>query len=539
MFTVYADGILIYDPRVPDLALLRAEVNLEAGTSNSFVFKIPKEHKYYGLIKLMSSNIKVFDDNRIVFNGRPYAPTVDLFENDTVECEGVLAYLNDTYQKPFEYFGDVEKLFRETIEFHNSQVPEEKQFKIGSITVENSTEEGNITRSSEEYMSTWQLLKEKFFESGLGGYLVARTEADGLYIDYLSDFDYIGGQKVEQCINLIDAEKAVVSEELATVIVPLGAKLPAEEGEIEQYLTIASVNEGVEYLESQEGIDIYGKITKIVHHDDITDAGNLKRAGQQDLAQALGVTTSVSVKAADLSKAGFEVSPFILGTYVKTKIENLGIDENMLVTKLSIDLLNPSKNALVLGKTKRSLTADNLKTSQTISSVKNQLIQNVRDSQRTLAIDLRRETETILENTSERILTTVAENYYNQAQSDELFQSMSTQIEQTAQSIEFSFNQFITEQTTVNGETQDTFEEWRRYIRFIDGNIVLGIEDNPLILQLQNDRINFLEDGNVIAYWMNKKFYAVDGEFLNSLKLGKFAFFPRTSGNLSFLKVED
>lgn len=538
MYQIIADNLLIYDGGIPELALSSAKLKLEVNTSGSLSFTLPKSHKYYGQIDLMKSRIKVYDANRLVFDGRAYSPTVDLYQNDTIECEGILAFLNDTYQEPFEYFGDVLTLFSNVIDFHNSQVPEDKQFKIGEVSVTNKTEEGNITRSSDAYISTMELMKTRFFGSELGGYLVARTEADGNYIDYVEDFDYLGGQEVTQSINLIDAEKTITSDELATIIVPLGARAEAESGDRGDFLTIASVNDGKIEVESEEGISLYGRITKIVQHDDITDASNLKRAGEKDLAAALGVTTSVKLHAADLAKANFAVSPFILGTYVDTKIKNLDIDEKMLITKLSIDLLNPSSNDLTLGSTKRSLTGMSLKTAQTISTIRNDLVQNIKDSRQAILVDLRRETEVILENNSEQILTTVAENYYNQAQMDELYSSLSTQIEQTAEAITFTFNEFKTDQTIVNGENQDIFEEWRKYIRFVDGNIVIGIEDNPLILQLQNDRINFLEDGNVIAYWMNKKFYAVDGEFLNSLKLGKFAFFPRTSGNLSFFKVE-
>lgn len=68
---------------------------------------------------------------------------------------------------------------------------------------------------------------------------------------------------------------------------------------------------------------------------------------------------------------------------------------------------------------------------------------------------------------------------------------------------------------------------------------MLGEEGNPLTLRIENDRINFMENGASSAYWQNRKFYAVDGEFINSLKLGKFAFIPRSTGNLSFTKVVD
>ena len=54
-----------------------------------------------------------------------------------------------------------------------------------------------------------------------------------------------------------------------------------------------------------------------------------------------------------------------------------------------------------------------------------------------------------------------------------------------------------------------------------------SVEGNELTLRIQNDKIVFLENGGEIAYWQNRKFYAVDGEFINSLRLGKFAFLPR------------
>ena len=76
-----------------------------------------------------------------------------------------------------------------------------------------------------------------------------------------------------------------------------------------------------------------------------------------------------------------------------------------------------------------------------------------------------------------------------------------------------------------------------KYIRFENGNIVLGTSESKLTLKIQNDKIAFYENGVEIAYWENRKFFAVDGEFINALQLGKFAFIPRSNGNLSFKKV--
>lgn len=90
------------------------------------------------------------------FRGRAYAPTIDLFCNDWVECEGELAFFNDSVQPPFNYeVEDVKTLFTKIIENHNASVSEDKKFLVGDVTVTNNNTEGNIVRSSIEYLSTW------------------------------------------------------------------------------------------------------------------------------------------------------------------------------------------------------------------------------------------------------------------------------------------------------------------------------------------------------------------------------------------------
>ena len=77
-----------------------------------------------------------------------------------------------------------------------------------------------------------------------------------------------------------------------------------------------------------------------------------------------------------------------------------------------------------------------------------------------------------------------------------------------------------------------------RYIRFVDGDIILGEVNNSLMLKISNDKFSFLQNGIEVAYMTDNKLYITDGEFLNSLQLGNFAFYPRSSGNLSFKKIK-
>lgn len=81
------------------------------------------------------------------------------------------------------------------------------------------------------------------------------------------------------------------------------------------------------------------------------------------------------------------------------------------------------------------------------------------------------------------------------------------------------------------------FQNISKYIRFEDGNIILGEVGNQLTLHIENDIIHFVDNNNTVAYFSNNKLYVTDGEFINTLRLGNFAFSPRENGNLSFSKI--
>ena len=131
----------------------------------------------------------------------------------------------------------------------------------------------------------------------------------------------------------------------------------------------------------------------------------------------------------------------------------------------------------------------------------------------------------------------VAENFYTKDDTDQKVSSISTEFNQTKEEFNFQFNQFHQDVEAVSNNTAAQFENISKYIRFVDGNIILGEDGNELTLQIQNDRISFLENNVEVAYLSNNKLYVTDGEYINSLKLGKFAFMPRSNGNLSFKKV--
>ena len=142
-----------------------------------------------------------------------------------------------------------------------------------------------------------------------------------------------------------------------------------------------------------------------------------------------------------------------------------------------------------------------------------------------------------LQVTEENIKSTVAETYSLKDDTEALISAVSTEIEQTKNSFDITFNQFSQDIEAVAAGTDAEFEEIKKYIRFVDGKILLGEVGNELELQIANDRISFLQDGAEVAYFSNRKLYVTDTQILHSLQLGSFAFMPRANGNLSFKKI--
>lgn len=135
------------------------------------------------------------------------------------------------------------------------------------------------------------------------------------------------------------------------------------------------------------------------------------------------------------------------------------------------------------------------------------------------------------------IMSKVSEEYYLKDETDSLISSVSTTVEQNKNSVEILFNQYAADLEALANGTDANFEEIRKYIRFVEGKILLGEVGNELELQIANNRISFLQSNTEVAYFSNNKLYVTDGEYTNSLRLGQFAFLPRDNGNLSFKKL--
>lgn len=356
MYRVLCDGLPIYDLRDEELVLIDSKLTLEVNKAGSFEFKMPPNHPQYNLPVKMRSVIQVFQDDVEIFSGRPIEQKTDFYNRKFISCEGQLAYLNDSIQRPAEYHDKTVRGYLETlIANHNSQVDESKQFKVGIVTVKDNND--SLYRYT-NYNSTLQEIKEDLVDD-LGGYIRIRNVDGYHYIDYIEEYDNTNNQTIQFGENLLDFSRNFNWTELVTAIIPLGAKLEESPIEaLEQRLTIESVNNGCDYLTNEEALATFGWIAKTVTWDGVKTPEMLLSKGRKWLTDNQFEEMVIEAKAIDLHYTDGEIEQFKLGDKIKVHSLLHGIDRYFPLTKMTIQLNNLSANTITLGTTvKTSLTA--------------------------------------------------------------------------------------------------------------------------------------------------------------------------------------
>lgn len=538
IFTIKCDDYVLHDSRNRTLFVTQPQLALELNKNGSLTFTIHENHPYYNNLVKLKSIITVYQDNGIIFKGRILDDTVDIYKSKKVTVEGIRAYLLDSIFRPFEFQGDIPEFFNQIIDNHNSQVESFQRFTVGNITV--SDPNNYINRSSIEYLDTLEVINSRLIKTH-GGYLVVRYGENTNYLDYLSDFSGTSTQTIEFAKNITDFTQKVNGSEIITGIIPLGEKLKDEDGnEIDKRLTIESVNDGKDYLLKADLVSRYGKIMKIVEWDDVSLASNLKTKGQAYLNEHTSFIVDIDISAVDLSATSTDINYFKVGQYVIVKSAPHGINETYLLKKMTIDISNPSNTKIQLGGTTNSLTdvtvAQTHMTNDIVGRIGSIETHYVPNEQVNGIINETVELNSFVNQLPEIIMSRVEEEYTKETDFEYYQNLISTQMEQSSSEITLQFQNITSLINKLDDDTTQQFSDIVKYIRFVDGSIILGQRNNPFIVKISNNRISFLENETEVAYMNNNRLYITNGEFIDTLQLGNFTFSPRTSGNLSFFK---
>ena len=548
MIQVNVSGELAYNSRLPAYSLLALSYTEGLNKAGTAQIKMPPGHPAYDLFAPYKPIVTIYEDGVLLFRGRPLKPQDDFYNRRTITCEGERCFFQDAAMAPYLYQAAPDEIFRDVVETYNSQVEEDKRFVVGEVTVKDDNDYLRMENSSPEQVGDTidKLVKR------CGGYIVFTTTADGKRaVNWYAELNYRNNQSIEFGHNLTNFSRVTENNELATRIIPSGAK-DMETGE---YVTIESVNDGVRYIEDAEAIQLRGIITRPVTFDNVTQPANLKRKAEEWLAKNRNLITSLTVTALDLAKlhnSGQLISPdsigairetldaFRVGDLVRVRSRPHRVDEDFLLTDRTVNLLTQGASLITMGKKASSLTG--ISKDHNLDS-RSELQATVRDvrAEYTLNIanavaETQRALTTLIEQTSEAIRLEVSESY---ATNGNLEEAISTSMTQLSDQFLFEFNSLRATVDENDADARAKLTEIYNYISFENGDIKLGASDSAITLTLENDTIVFKKNGVQFGWWDGVDFHTgnIVVEVNERAQFGAFAFVPRSNGSLSFLKV--
>ena len=370
MYRVYVKNMNgeypIYEPLDDTLRIFEPVLAQEMGSAGSFTFRVYKGHPYYKQLKVLTSEVIVYDDGACVFCGRMWRPEQDFDNMVAVTCEGELTYLLDSRQRPFTYTGGIDGYIGQLLDVHNSQVDASRQIKKGNIVV--SGDGGYKEWTVQGFSNTLTLLRQ--LPESFGGYLRIRHEAGVRYLDYLWDYGGINSQVIRFGENLLDLTHYVDATQIITCLIPQGADVEYkdESGETQsRAVDITSVNGGVDYIENAEAVELYGRIWGYQKWDDVTEPGILLAKAREYLKEASTLPASMEVSAVDLAAIDSTVQQFQLGFWTDVSSGPHGINQKFLLTRREVNLLDPGQGSITLGRQTETLTGTTVKNQTAVS----------------------------------------------------------------------------------------------------------------------------------------------------------------------------
>ena len=154
-YRIFCDDYILYDSDLNEFQLGNPVVKQELNMVDELSFTIYPNHPYFNNISKLSSEIKVFRDDNLLFKGRVISSELGFRGEKKIVCEGILAFLLDTVIRPFDFpndtqFSDFDPDENNAIEYflnwilncHNSQAKDFQKIQLGNVTI---TDPNNYT----------------------------------------------------------------------------------------------------------------------------------------------------------------------------------------------------------------------------------------------------------------------------------------------------------------------------------------------------------------------------------------------------------
>lgn len=392
------EGIMIYrvvlddtyDLHTSDIncMLLNPSIELEMNAAGSFNFTLPPTHPYWDSIEILKSTIDVYEDDDLIFTGRVANIDKNWNNERVVECEGALAFFNDSihrqmkWETPLPIASEdptVHNFLKDILDNHNVFVGDatNRQIHIGHIYVDPYL----VTREV-DYDTTLDILTRMCIDTN-GGYFMIRKDPEThlLYLDWLKDFTEESGQPASFGVNLLDFNTGLHAADICTGVLARGATVN------DQVVTLSNVElvdettypdlsvdhyttHDQDILWHRDGMAKFGRVVQVHEFPDAqTDWKNdgqivdnsLFEEARKWLEEKNTKVESIEVEVAELSWLKEGVPKYKLGQIVEILDDAHMAGESYEVRrlpmyKLSCDLSSGSKKVTLGRPPKKELT---------------------------------------------------------------------------------------------------------------------------------------------------------------------------------------
>lgn len=545
IYTVKCDGETLYNPYIDSCALADSDFHQIDNEAGSFSFSIYDDNPLYNSIVVKQSRIKIYKDKKLIWLGRPTEVSDEIDGVKKFYCEGCLSFLNDSVIRPFEFNGAVETFFAFVVNSHNDQVANSQKFIIGECTV---TDPNNyITRSSQDYSKTWNVVTDKMLN--LGGHLVVTfDEYENPVLNWFVSISDVCAQPIKFGENLVEYERSFLYSDFYTACIPLGFK-----DEITgERLTIKSENDGKDYLINTTLAASYGVIyadPSETTWDDVTLASNLKTKGQNWLAN-VGVKykKTINLTAEDISflMEGIQNAEF---EFLKNVVFSTfsGDTVTYLVVDFDVDVRDPYSVQVVISEESSEYAESSFsKVSQREQSSALKRIGAIEADYVTgqqvagiasVVANEEIQNSTYIRQTIENVIIQALEEYTRTSDFETFSSTVITDLSIMAGRISANFESTTTSISNLSSSTRQEFDDIYSFIHLLaelqeggvitqEGGIVIGESSSEIKLKLQNDVLYFftgdekiVTQANAIAWFASNHLY-VNNTTIQNLTLG-------------------
>ena len=547
--------LLIHDHRAARNAQKLPTGNIvdAVNSISSFTFTIYPNNAGYDQLKAFNTQIRVRNTkrNRDDFVGRVIKVSPEMDSNGmfsrTVVCADRLDFLNDSVQPYLEvrhFEGDetrtgIEEFIDVLLDNHNAQVEEHKRIYRGIVTVQPFESSDGVTKGL-NWQKTLDAIKEKLLNS-FGGFIRLREEAGVLYLDYLENVGETRSTVIEVGRNMRSGSKEVDPTGVVTRLIPLGAKLTyldenGNEVESEERLTIEDANDGLNYIEASEYLAEYGIKYETVIFDDVTVSTNLLSKGTEWLIANNGIANSHDFDVVDLSQIGLAPDDFVL--YDRYPVRNPGIDVSdiLQIVKKNTNVITPYSSTFEMGDTVKRLSDSMVDINKELGNIQSNVseVSSAVKNQATTVYTYITEAVSSLQITPDQIWAAVEEKTIAKSDYDTFAETVRNILQMEADGTTMLFQTLNKAIQQVGDSEASHYAELLTYIRFNADGIEIGKEGNAITMQLDNDSLDFYNNGTRVAYISDNQLYITDGRFLRSVRIGNYGFIPEANGSVSF-----